>query len=179
MDRLGFVLMIVVIAAVPGHWLEARACASSYTHIRTTNRMLLDALAEGTSISPTFQQLVDRLNASDVVAYLEARALRTAGVGAQTSFLTVAGGRRYLRISIDRHCSGAPLIALLGHELQHAVEIANAPSVVDARSLAECYRRIGFRKSADGDERFESAAAIDVGHRVLKELIARAHTSSH
>jgi len=62
-------------------------------------------------------------------------------------------------------------IAALGHELRHAVEIADAPSVVDVASLGELYRRIGFashgvRKGTG----FESRAAIESARRVWAEL---------
>jgi hypothetical protein len=67
--------------------------------------------------------------------------------------------------------SGPSQIAILGHELQHALEIANAASVVDEESLALEYRRIGF---ASGGLRrgtgYDSRAAIDAGHRVWSEL---------
>jgi hypothetical protein len=61
-------------------------------------------------------------------------------------------------------------VAILGHELQHAVEVANAPWVVDEASLAEEYRRIGFPSHADHGMSFESRAAIDAGQRVLRDL---------
>lgn len=48
------------------------------------------------------------------------------------------------------------LVAILGHELQHAAEIAAAPWVHDAGTLARLYRRIGLRL---GSNAFDTAAA--------------------
>ena len=60
---------------------------------------------------------------------------------------------------------------MLGHELRHAIEIANAASVVDETSLGAEYRRIGF---ASGAMRagcgYDSRAAIDAGQQVWSEL---------
>jgi hypothetical protein len=62
-------------------------------------------------------------------------------------------------------------IAALGHELRHAVEIADAPVIINDASLAAEYARIGFashgvRKGSG----YESRAAIDAGQRVWVEL---------
>jgi hypothetical protein len=65
------------------------------------------------------------------------------------------------------------LIALIGHELQHAVEIADAPSVVDSRSLRMEYQRIGYltRRFRGPRLSFDTRAANDIGHRVLREIV--------
>ena len=75
---------------------------------------------------------------------------------------------------IDSRASRATLIGLLGHELQHAAEIAGEPSVVDHESLAACYRRIGFSSPAGGRNRFESTAAIEAGRRVTRDAMLHA-----
>ena len=60
------------------------------------------------------------------------------------------------------------MIGLLAHELQHIAEIADEPSVVDDRSLAAFYRRVGFSVSLQAN-RFESAAAIAAGQRAARD----------
>lgn len=76
-------------------------------------------------------------------------------------FVTAAGGVRYLRIRLACTLTGVRQIAMLGHELRHAVEVANAPWVLDESSLADEYRRIGF-PSRDGSNAtaFESAPPV-------------------
>ena len=37
------------------------------------------------------------------------------------------------------------ILAMIGHELQHAIEISEAPSVVDEATMAGLYRRIGVK----------------------------------
>jgi hypothetical protein len=84
------------------------------------------------------------------------------------SLMAAAGGRRYLRLSLDPRYGGWQQTAMLGHELRHALEIADAPSAIDQESVASLYRRIGF--STD-DRCFESAAAIDAGRQVHAEVL--------
>jgi hypothetical protein len=55
---------------------------------------------------------------------------------------------------------------MLGHELRHAVEIADADSVVDQASLGAAYRRFGFASTVmRSGEGYDSQAAIDAGRR--------------
>ena len=130
-------------------------------HIRSDELDLLDDLAKGAHVSPTLRRLIDRLESSDVVVYLmfdRAMAPNTAG---HLSLITTVPGRRYLRIAIDRRNAGCQRLAILGHELQHAVEIADAPSVTDQRAVASLYSAIGFRSDNGRDDCFDSRLAIE------------------
>jgi hypothetical protein len=138
-------------------------------HIRTNDPRLMRLVHEGFRASATFRRLVERLQQSDVVVYLD-----TGGLGSSDGrlmFLSAVAGLRYVHIRVVRLASTAGQIALIGHELQHAVEIAEAPDVVDSSSLARAYQRIGYvNPRAIGGLAFDSDAAVEVGHRVLREL---------
>ena len=68
--------------------------------------------------------------------------------------------------------------ATLAHERQHAAEIAEAPWVVDAPTLAAYYRRIGQETDpSDGGRRFETPAARAIAARVHRELSSAARSS--
>jgi len=56
--------------------------------------------------------------------------------------------------------------------LQHAVEIAGAASVDDARTLAAFYTSIGPASGTVGSETYETATAVAIGRRVRQELMA-------
>jgi hypothetical protein len=61
--------------------------------------------------------------------------------------------------------------AVLAHELQHAVEIADAPEVRGDQTLAELYRRIGrLHLDADHTCQWETEAAIEVYDKVVQEI---------
>jgi hypothetical protein len=65
-------------------------------------------------------------------------------------------------------------LALIAHELQHAVEVAAAPHVVDVATLAQEYERIGHATRHRVEMRsFETLAAIAAARRVLAELAGR------
>ena len=141
-------------------------------HVRSTEPALIAARDLGVRVSPTLRALVDRLDASDVAVYLTFDHHPSPASAGHISLLTAVPGRRYLRISIDRRQSGCQLLALLGHELQHAVEIAEARSVVNDQTMMALYRRIGFRSSGGSAECFDSAGAILAGRSVEKEVLA-------
>ncbi len=159
-------------------WTLALLLSVHDPHIRSQHAELLDAVTAGARTSPTLRRLVDRIESSDVVVYLETRRSPSAFVAAHLSFISAAGGRRYLHVVVDPKYAGCQLIGLLGHELQHAAEIAAEPSVVDERSLAAYYRRVGFTAGGAEAERFDSQAAIDAGRRVMRELLAPEFRSS-
>jgi hypothetical protein len=62
-------------------------------------------------------------------------------------------------------------ISTIAHELQHALEIAEAAEVIDTASLTRHFRRIGY-VSADSARlvAYETAAARRTGDQVLGEL---------
>ena len=64
-------------------------------------------------------------------------------------------------------------IGLLAHELQHAVELADAPEVRDDEGVRQLYRRIG---SASDPDHFETAAARRI-ERAVRMEVGRAHRS--
>ena len=142
-------------------------CRRRDPHIRATVPALADALAAGVRDSPTLKALVDRIEASDLLVYLTFDHRPAASTAGHIAWMTAAGGRRYVRLAVNPRYERWQRIAILGHELRHAVEIAEAVSVTDQRSLERLYRRIGF---SSGERSFESAAAIAAGQQVHEEM---------
>jgi hypothetical protein len=138
--------------------------------IRSTDRRLRSLLDRGLRISPTLRALVARLHASDVVVYLQCD-----GPGApdgRLTFLTKAAGYRYVVVRMAL-LSRSQQIAMMAHELQHAVEIAETPAIVDGPSLEREYRRIGYENvwSPLPGLSFDTRAAVRAGEQVLRELM--------
>jgi hypothetical protein len=145
--------------------------------IRTTDPYLRRLLRDGVIASPTLRKLVAHLLASDVVVYLtRAHDLPTSLEG-KTTFKGAAAGVRYLSVCVAWTRLPGVHIATMAHELQHAVEIADAPWVVDERSLALEYKRIGFHSPAPTGRppgrAFESTEAIAAGQRVWREFASK------
>ena len=121
-------------------------------------------LREGAARSATFRRLLDALEPSDVMVYVETGVLDRPG---RLLFVTATAECRFLRISIRVPGRDADLIAWLGHELRHAVEIAAVREVRDVNGVLGLYRRIGL-----GDRsHVETAEAQKIWTRVRDEVL--------
>jgi hypothetical protein len=165
-------LVLCLLLGCPSLSMAADSIAESPRRppIRSTDRRLRSLLEHGLRISPTLRALVARLHASDVVVYLQCD-----GPGApdgRLTFLTKTAGYRYVVVRMARF-SQSQQIAMMAHELQHAVEIADTPAIVDGESLVREYRRIGYENvlSQLPGISFDTKAAVRAGEQVLKELM--------
>ena len=83
-------------------------------------------------------------------------------------FATARGGYRYLRVAITSSLSLDQRAAVLGHELRHALEVAES-HVSDAEEMRVLYTAIGH--AAPGPKNtFETDAALEAGEQVWSEL---------
>ena len=126
-------------------------------------------LASGIKRSPTFARLVREIDETDVIVYVEIISTMPPGLDGRLSFLTTAGGNRYLRVQVPTNVAKDDLIAVVGHELQHALEVAAHPNVRDSHGLAMLYRLIGVQGVSS--DRYDTAAARNTGRRVRSELL--------
>ena len=126
-------------------------------------------LANGVRRSSTFARLVREIDATDVIVYVELISTMPAGLDGRLTFLTHAGGMRYLRIQVPTNTGRDDLIAVIGHELQHALEVAENQNVQSSEDLAVLYRLIGVQGA--GADRFDTVAARSIGRRVRAELL--------
>jgi hypothetical protein len=168
MGRTAFVVVVVVFCTVIAIRGEERA-----PRVRTADRHLRALVDAGIAQSASLRALVARLEAADVVVYLRCAPL-PAGLDGQLTFVSAVGGLRYVLVQVAGGHAAHRTISTLGHELQHAVEIAERPAIVDGASLAREYGRFGVPGVAAGRRAtaFDSAAAIDAGQRIWRELAA-------
>jgi hypothetical protein len=148
---------------------ESAALDSPYRHVRTQDRSIRSLLKRGFTHSATFARLMARLEQSDVIVYVEEVPRLPSALEGRMMLMPAAHGRRYVRIQLALRGSPDDSIAVLGHELQHATEVAQEVGVIDQTTLAALYRRIGTR---GGPEIYDTPAAQDVGRIVRKELFA-------
>jgi hypothetical protein len=144
---------------------------TSAPHVRPEHdvRELVGDAARG---SPAIRGLIDRLEALDVTVYVRIRAFLQTDLEGRVALLSANGAHRYLVIELACGRPRLSQMATLGHELYHALEIADEPSIVDARTLAAFYGRIGRRTEAwGGRQTFETEAAADAGLRARRELL--------
>jgi hypothetical protein len=139
--------------------------------VRSESPAIAAAIREATERSQTFRRLVETIDSSDGLVYVEEGKCRHSVRACLILSVKVAGPYRLLRILVDtRKAAGAELMAAIGHELWHANEALGERSVVDNRSMFLFFSRIGPTDS----ERFETGEAIKVGLSVLDEVKAQA-----
>lgn len=125
-----------------------------------------DLIVKGVARSPTFRNMVSRLEAGDVIVFVELSRCAGSVPGCLLWAAPAAGSRRLLA-RVDRFGrSENELIALLAHELQHAVEVASVADITDESSFRHFFGRQGW-KSSDG---FETAEARAITRKVFVEL---------
>ena len=153
---------------------------TSYAHaglilprVRPVDRRMHALVSRGYAESGTIAALVDALQRSDIIVHIEAHALPSDRILGATQFVTAAGGQRYLRIWIDPRIPDEATISMIGHELYHAWEIAQAPWVVNQETLARLYADIGHRSGSGHRWRgVDTAQANETERRVRADLRA-------
>jgi hypothetical protein len=105
-------------------------------HVRPLQEEGKRLFAVGLNSSPTFQRLVRRLEHSDVIVYVDLTVDVPPQLVGALRFLTMTKSSRFLVVRLNRTLApGAALVGILGHELQHAVEVADAEDVTSAEGL--------------------------------------------
>lgn len=142
--------------------------------LRTADPQAAELLAEGLRGSPLFRQLAEAVEAADLLVFVETHPqLVSAG---SVVFVGLAGDTRILRVRIRKPGNLRALVAALGHELQHVVEIGEALEVRSEQDLARHYESIGVSLEGghhDHVRRFETTAARSVELEILKQLRER------
>jgi hypothetical protein len=140
-------------------------------HVRARHDGLKPILREAIEKSATTRRLVATLDASDVIVYLELQPDMPDSLHAGVRYAGSGGQFRYLRISLNPMNTRAEMLAMIGHELQHAVEIAGEPGIRSASDLSRHYKRIGLMGRRG--ETWDTQAARDAGMRVAREIEGR------
>ena len=169
--------LLVAVLVVLAVTSSAGAQGSRRVHVRTWDAPSQRLVQYGLQQSALARQLAARLDRRDVYVYVAQDCELPARLMGRLSFMAASGGARYLAIRVS--CTAAALVqvAALGHELRHAVEIADDPTVVDEASLVASYQRIGFPShgGVNSMASYDTQAAIDAGAQVWREI--RGHSS--
>jgi hypothetical protein len=155
----------------------AQADGAPQPHVRGDDdmRRLIDDAA---SRSPAIHEWIDRLQELDVTVYVRTKTFTQRDLEGRVALLSRAGSHRYLVIELACGRTAVEQMATLGHELFHAIEIAEEPSVVNADTLAAFYTRIGIKTGDSGGVRtFETGAAAAAGLRARRQLLTTTRNS--
>jgi hypothetical protein len=175
-------LLVTAAAAAPA---AARPLSASVQNVRPRDPAAALLLRFGNDKSALFREIVETLERSNVIVYVEVRTASEHPVGGGLTFLGEAHGVRWLRATIDsgtmnyaRTCQDiVRLTSILGHELQHALEASQAASLETEAEFASYFRSIGVD---EGPHVLDTLAARRTGSQVANELrgLARPRTAS-
>jgi hypothetical protein len=157
------VILVTLILLIAG---RAAAEPATDSHTRGLTRPSRDLIDEGRTRSSIVRSLIEALDAADVVVYVSVEPMDLPG-SAHLAFLTCGADTRYLLVRINTMANRTYQVAMLGHELQHALEVAAAKDVRDFDTFVALYQRIGWRTEAGG---FETERARQTGWLVQREL---------
>lgn len=165
------VLALVLAAPVAVGAQQARGDTSPGVlpapRVRAVDAMARRVLDLGMRRSPTLARMVADLQHTDLIVYIQTVPLPRL-VRGDARVVVCAGGARHVRIRLGVPAATCELVAVLGHELRHALEYAEMPEIRDEDSLARAYTRIGF--PAKGEGYWETRAALEAGDAVAYEL---------
>jgi hypothetical protein len=115
--------------------------------------------------SPRVRALVATLESSNVIVHIETSRLMPDGIAGTTRFVSTRGGFRYVRVTIHAELPKELRAAILGHELQHACEVAES-GADSAAEVRELFERAGERNG----NFYETRAAVETEKHVRMEL---------
>jgi hypothetical protein len=145
----------------------AQAHAQDDTKVRSSSPALAALIRGGVADSPTFRRLVDAVDASDGLVYIEPGRCGVNGARACLAHrIIVAGPSRILHILVDPRTPDRNLSSAIAHELQHALEVLSDSTITNDLAVTRFYLHRGIRVNGV----LETQEALDIGNAVRDEL---------
>jgi hypothetical protein len=141
-----------------------QADARRFDRVRSGSPEMVSLLREAYRRSMTFQRLVDRIERSAVIVYIEVGTCPERRRGCLLHWVAGFGPERYLRIVVKADQQRDRLLAVVGHEMQHVVEAIDA----DVRTSLDLVW--ANRRNGDFSRAIETAAAQASESVILGEL---------
>jgi hypothetical protein len=162
-------LLSAIITLTLGAGLGAHDRDINAQHVRGLNPASISAIADAQQRSATVRALTSTLEASDLVAYVNITTLAKGSVESGLSYVGASAAQRFVLITISEGAAADRQIELLGHELQHATDVAKAAWVTDDNHVQTLMTTVGWR---DGSRArgYETTAAVSAEHHVHQEL---------
>jgi len=156
-----FLVVLYLLVAV-------EAAAQAPLTPRPLDPLAAETFEQAVAGSPLVRDLVRQLEASNLVVHIETSRSLPTGISGTMRFVTSRGGYRYVRISLAVDLHSERRAAILGHELQHACEVANSDAH-DIHAVRRLYEEAGHHPTHSADV-FETRAALMVERQVRAEL---------
>jgi hypothetical protein len=135
-------------------------------HLRWDTAVIGAAIRDALERSRTFREMVAAINASDTYVVISAG---ECGHGVRACFVSVrsAGANRYMFVRVAGDKRDCELMASIGHELRHTLEVIAEPSVRSDFEKFFFYDRTAMHGAS---RTTETLAARDAGNAVRDEI---------
>ena len=163
----GILTLVPSAAEARGQEPPATASPLLAPRVRGLDSVSRHLLESGPACSPTIARMLLALEASDLIVSIETRLLPKTLLG-ELRVLTASATVRHVRIRLRVPNAERTLLAVLGHELHHATEVAADREMRNARTQRARYLAIGYEGFGGG--RFETDAAREAGRIVAREV---------
>jgi hypothetical protein len=142
-------------------------------HVRAVSDVARQTLADALSRSSTVARLVRELNATDVIVFVDTR-VDPAIPTAETMLMAATASVRYVHVILNPRMTFDERVEYLGHELQHAIEIAQDAAAIDSASVRRRFASIGREvpSASPREKSYETEGARLVSSLVRRELMA-------
>jgi hypothetical protein len=141
--------------------------ASSTLHLRWDSAVIGAAIHDAFERSRTFREMVTAINASDSYVMIS---VGHCGHGVRACFVSVrsAGPNRYMFVRVDPGKHDCELMASIGHELRHTLEVIAEPGGAVGRRRSSSFTTAGASTWPAGAQ--ETLTARDAGNAVRSEI---------
>lgn len=136
--------------------------------VRPLGSVAHEAFVRGMQRSETFRALVAGLEQDGLIVHIVSRRDLPPALTGATRFVADRGGAVYLRIELSASLQPAARVSVLGHELQHALEIASSGARNSAAVVA--FYRIRGKRAPGIENGWETTAAEAIERRIWREL---------
>jgi len=164
------VLLSAAVTLTLAAGVDARERTFDGPHVRPLNQASAALMADAQQKSATVRELFNKLEASNVVAYVHVVPLATGTPESGLRFVGTSKMARFVLISISGDSTADRRIELLGRELQHAVEIAGMPWVTDDARFQYLMSVVGWQDTSGARRGYETAAANRTERQVRLEV---------
>jgi hypothetical protein len=166
-----FLLLLGVLAVRDGHAQPVDSITDPTSRLRPVSNFEAAIIGEGSCRSATLRSLIAILQTSNVIVYVTMRRMRDRTVAGSLEFLGATTTDRILRIVLAFPLDRAARITMLGHELQHAIEVAGEPGIRSRPTFDSFYRGHGLPGATASS--WDTDAARRIQLRVRQELAVR------
>ena len=135
--------------------------------VRSSHAYIRAMIDEATARSPSFRHLVDAIDATNGIVYVEHGNCGHNRRACLTMSISSTAEHRILHVLVDVRQPDWDVMASIGHELQHSLEVLGNANLRTTEAIYLFYSR----EAPTANEPFETQAAVKAGNTVRQEVV--------